>query len=294
MDFDTLWQAALRGSVTGLGSGLLALGLVVTFRSTGVLNLSLGGIASVSAYVLWALWGRGSAPLALALPVALAAGAGLGAAGERVLRPVRGSSIVVKAVASLGLLLVLQGMITLFWGSSERFLPLLVDGSIARDQLVFRNQELLASGLALAAAGAIAWWTRSFPSGTATLAVAEDPDAARLLGIRPTRVAATVWAISGLLAALAGILLSGLTLLNTVEMTLALVTALAAALLAGFTSVGLAVAGAALVGGATSVAASVPELARVGGLIESLGFLAVIAVMVFVRPRRAATRLERA
>jgi branched-subunit amino acid ABC-type transport system permease component len=112
--------------------------------------------------------------------------------------------------------------------------------------------------------------------------------------VRPNRVAAIVWIIAGAIAALAGVLLSGFTVVNTTEMALALVASLAAALLAGFESVPVAVGASAGVGAVTSAAASIPELARISGFVESAGFGAVVLVVLIVRPRQLTAALERA
>jgi branched-subunit amino acid ABC-type transport system permease component len=294
MDAQTLFEAIVRGAVTGLGSGLLAIALVVTFRTTRVLNFALGGIATVCAFTMSTLWGSGDWPLLLALVVVLAMGGALGAAGELAMRPVAGASVVVKAVAALGLLLVAQAVVALVWGPGERFLPLLVTSSIGSRGLRIAHQHLLAAAATIGLASAVVGWTRATRTGTATLALAEDVDAARLLGVRPARVSMIVWALGGTIAALGGVLLSGFTVLNTTEMTLALVAALAAALLAGFESVPLAVLASSGVGSVTAAAASVPELARISGFVESVGFIAVVLVVLIVRPRQLVAALERA
>jgi sulfate-transporting ATPase len=288
MDLSTTLQAALRGAIVGTGNGLLAVAIVLTFRSTGVLNLALGGVASISAFVLWDTWGEGTLPLAAGVVAALAVGAALGLAGEFVLRPLRRATVVVKAVGTLGLLLVLQAGIFFVWGPADRVLPPLMTGSVPLGRVRVGNQQIAVAVLAVVAALALGAWAARRPLGIASLAVGEDTDAARLLGIRPERVAAAVWAASGLLAAVAGIgLTAGVAVLNATEMTLALVASLAAALVAGFERLGVAVAAAAAVGGATAAAASIPEVSRVSGLVESLGFMAVLAV-IFLRPRTAA------
>ncbi|MGH8992757.1 MAG: branched-chain amino acid ABC transporter permease [Acidimicrobiia bacterium] len=287
MDLSTTMEAALRGAVVGTGNGLLALALVLTFRSTGVLNLALGGIASVAAFVLWDLWAAGDLALIVALPLAVAAAVALALAGEVALRPLRKAPVVVKAVATLGLLLVIQAGIFVIWGPADQVLPPLLDGAVAVGDVRIGTQQIITAAIAVAAALALGAWSQRRPLGLASLAVAEDDDAARLLGVRPERVAAAVWGASGILAGMAGVGLSGgLAVLNATEMTLALVTSLAAALLAGFDRLGVAVAAAAAVGGVTAAAASVPGIARTSGMVESLGFLAVLAV-VFLRPRAA-------
>jgi branched-subunit amino acid ABC-type transport system permease component len=210
------------------------------------------------------------------------------------LQPLANATVVVKAVGALGLLLLAQAAVALIWGPGERFLPLLMTGSVGSGGVRLAYQQLLAAGAALVIGAAVVVWTRRTRTGTSTLALAEDVDAARLLGIRPQRINTIVWAIAGGAAALSGVLLSGFTVVNTTEMTLALVAALAAALLAGFESVPIAVAASAGVGAVTAAAASVPELARISGFVESVGFLAVIAVILIVRPRQLAAALERA
>jgi branched-subunit amino acid ABC-type transport system permease component len=290
----TLAQAALRGSVTGLGSGLFAIGLVITFRTTRVLNFALGGIASVGGFTMSTLWAAGPVPVLVALPLVMVLGAVLGAAGEVTLRPLRDATVVVKAMAALGLLLVLQAGVLILWGANQRFLPLLVSGGTGFSQVRLAWQQIAAAAGAVAAGLAITVWTARSASGAASLAVAEDPAAAELLGIRRSRSSLTVWVIAGALAALAGVLLSGFTVLDGDQMTLALAAALAAALLAGFSSVPIAIVAAAGVGAVSAMAASVPSAARVSGLVESLGYLAVLAVIVVVRPRRLARTLARA
>ena len=294
MDAQTLGEAIVRGAITGLGSGLFAIALVLTFRTTRVLNFALAGIASISAFLMSTLWGAGSWPVIPALLVVVALGGVLGAGGEQVFRPLANATVVVKAVAALGLLLVAQAVIALIWGSGERFLPLLVTGSVGSGGLRIAHQHLLVAGASLVVGGGVVAWTRATRTGTATLAIAEDTDAARLLGVRPQRVATIVWAISGASAAIAGVLLSGFTVLNTTEMTLALIAALAAALLAGFESIPLAIGASAGVGAVTAAAASFPELARISGFVESVGFLAVIVVVLVLRPRQLSNLLERA
>jgi branched-subunit amino acid ABC-type transport system permease component len=293
VDLGTTVAAGARGLISGAGYGLLAMAVVLTFRSTGVLNLALGGIASVAAFVLWETWAHGPLPLVVAIIVAVAVAAAMGVAGHVVMRPLERSPVAVKAVVTLGLLLAIQGGIDAVWGPADRFLPLVVRGSVGGGDLRFGRQQLVTAGVAVAVLAALTAWTRRRPLGLATLAVGEDVRAARALGIRPGAVSATVWGISAALAGTAGVLLSGLTVLNGSEMTLALVTALAAALLAGFERLGVAVAAAAGVGALTSAAASLPAVARVDGLVESLGFIAVV-VVVFLRPGRLSDALGRA
>ena len=288
MDLTLTVEAAARGAIVGTGAGLLALAVVLTFRSTGVLNFALGGIASVSAFMVWELWSQGGTPLGLAVLVALALSVGLGLVAERVMRPLASAPVAVRAIATLGLLLLFNGSIVLLWGPADRYLPALSGGAVPIGMVRVGSQEIGLAIVAVLAAVALGVWTRTRPLGMASLAIGEDPAAARLLGVRPSRVTAVVWGLSALLAGMAGIGLSGgQGVLNSTGMTLALVASLAAVLLGGFERLGITVAAAAGVGALTAAVAVVPQAARVSGLVESTGFLVVLAV-VLLRPRRAA------
>jgi branched-subunit amino acid ABC-type transport system permease component len=287
VDLTLTAEAAARGAVVGTGAGLLAVAVVLTFRSTGVLNFALGGIASVSAFTVWDLWTERHAPLAAAVVVALAVSVAIGLVSERVMRLLASAPVAVRAIATLGLLLLIDGTIVFLWGPADRFLPALSSGAVAVGAVRVGSQEIGLAVTAIVAAAALGLWTRTRPLGMASLAIGEDADAARLLGVRPARVTAVVWGLSALLAGLAGIGLSGgQGVLNSTGMTLALVASLAAVLLGGFERLGITVAAAAGVGALTAAVAVVPAAGRVSGLVESTGFLVVLAV-VLLRPRRA-------
>lgn len=287
MDLTLTAEAAARGAVVGTGAGMLALAVVLTFRSTGVLNFALGGVASVSAFVVWELWDQKGTPLLPAVALALAVAVGLGLACERVMRPLASAPVAVRAIATLGLLLLFNGGIVVLWGPADRFLPSLTDGSVPIGSVRVGWQQVALAIVAVLSAAALGIWTRTRPVGMASLAIGEDPAAARLLGVRPARVTAVVWGLSALLAGMAGIGLSGgQGVLNSTGMTLALVASLAAVLLGGFDRLGITVAASAGVGALTAAVAVFPSAARVSGLVESTGFLVVLAV-VLLRPRRA-------
>jgi branched-subunit amino acid ABC-type transport system permease component len=288
VDLTLTVEAAARGAVVGTGAGLLALAVVLTFRSTGVLNFALGGVASVSAFTVWDLWTMRGTPLVAAVVVALGLSVGIGLTAERVMRPMATAPVAVRAIATLGLLLLLDGGIVVLWGPADRFLPALSAGAVPIGSVRVGSQEIGLAVVAIVAAVALGVWTRTRPLGMASLAIGEDPAAARLLGVRPSRVTAVVWGLSALLAGMAGIGLSGgQGVLNSTGMTLALVSSLAAVLLGGFERLGITVAAAAGVGALTAAVAVVPSAARVSGLVESTGFLVVLAV-VLLRPRRSA------
>ena len=281
---DITLQSAVYGALLGVGQGLFAVALILTFRSTGFLNLSIGAVATVSAYVVWDLWAKGSTPLGVAIVVALAVATLLGSVTERVLRPLRASTVVVKLVASLGVMLVVQFLVTTVWGTEERFLPLFISGGMQLGRVPLSWQQIMLAIGTVAAAVALQVWVKRTTTGVASLAVAEDAESARALGIPLGRVSAAVWALSALFAGVAGLGLSSFGILNNTEMTLTMVTALAAALIAGFVNIPLAVVAAAGAGAFTAAVSSISSVSHIAGLKESLGFIVVLAVIV-LRPK---------
>ncbi len=290
---DIALQSAVYGALLGVGQGLFAVALIVTFRSTGFLNLSIGAVATVSAYVVWGLWAKGSVPLGVAMMVALVLATLLGLVTERVLRPLRTPTVVVKLVASLGVMLVVQFLVTAVWGTEESFLPLFISGGMDFGRVPLSWQQIILAIVTVAAAVGLQIWVKRTTTGIASLAVAEDATSARALGIPLGRVAAAVWALSALLAGIAGLGLSSFGILNNTEMTLSMVAALAAALIAGFDNIPLAVVAAAGVGASTAAVSSIAPVSHIAGLKESLGFMVVLAVIV-VRPKSLGQTLGRA
>ncbi|MCM3922461.1 branched-chain amino acid ABC transporter permease/ATP-binding protein [Frankia sp. AiPs1] len=254
----------------GLGSGAvfgaLALGLVVTYRSSGVVNFATGAIALYTAYT-YAFLRRGELLLPIpglpktvsvgsdwglwpALAVSLVIAALLGVLlYVLVFRWLRSAPPVAKAVASIGLLIVFQALLAQRVGTTpvsvKRILPsenyTIGDLRIQGDKLWFALTIVV---LALALAGVF----RFTRFGLATRAAAETEKGALVTGLSPDRIALANWAIGAVVAGLSGILISPIVPLIPVSYTLFIVPALAAALVAGFNSLGLAVGAGLLIG----------------------------------------------
>lgn len=276
-----------RYLIDGLASGfviaLMGLGVVVIYRSTRVLTFAQGAIASFNAYLFFqfsVLWGW---PVAVAFIVAVIAGAGVGAASERVaIAPLRRADPITRTVATLGLVLALQVGMRVIWGGSEQFIPPLVSGTITIGSETVGAQTLLIVGVTAVVTGALALWFRRSLVGLALAATADDPTAASLLGISATRVSIVSWVLASTLGALAGILLTPLLVLNPWQMTFLMVSGYAAALVGGFVSLPLTVAGGVVIG---IVRSAVTGEVSIAGLSETLGFIAVFAVLVLTRAR---------
>ncbi|MFZ2173931.1 MAG: branched-chain amino acid ABC transporter permease/ATP-binding protein [Rhodococcus sp. (in: high G+C Gram-positive bacteria)] len=244
----------------GLGNGAvyaaLGLALVMTFRSSGVVNFSTGAVALYVAYTYGLLrkgellnpvpgmpksLGLGE-PMGVlpAMLISLAIAALLGVLIYAIVfRPLRAAPPVAKAVASIGVMLFVQALLAVRVGTTpvsvKAILPSGVltigDMRIPADRLWFA-----AVILALAVALTLAFrWTRF---GLATRAAAESEKGALVAGLSPERIAFGNWALSTMVAGLSGILIAPIVPLVPVSYTLFIVPALAAALVGNFSAMG--------------------------------------------------------
>ncbi|HVL89709.1 MAG TPA: branched-chain amino acid ABC transporter permease [Actinomycetota bacterium] len=282
-------QYVVNGLAAGFVIGLLALSLVMIYRSTRVLSFAQGVIASLGTYVYYQMQTVWEWHVLIAVPAALVVAAIVGALADLLaMRPLRKADALTRTVATLGIVLVLQVVMRAGWGGQESFVRPIVSGGISAGQFSVGAQELLTAFLAIAAAGLFGLWARTSYRGLGLQAIAEDASAARLLGVDPTRASMLAWSIGAVLAALAGILVTPTLVLNPLQMTLIMVTAFGAALLGGFTSLPMALGGGVLIGVVQSVATG---YINVSGVSEAFGFIAVFAVLVLARGKRGAVAL---
>jgi len=253
---------ALQFAILGLGAGaaytLLAQGLVLIYRGSGIVNFAHGSIAMfVSFFCFLTLVDKHGWPVEAAIPVALLLGALLGVVIQNgILRFMGATAPIVRLVATLGVLIVLQGVAgQRLWDTDfhqvDRFLPTRnytlnewfgFEGDLGR--VVVQQDRLILVGIAIALTIGLWAFTRFTRIGLAISASAENERAVSALGWSPNLLASVTWAIGGAMAGLAGILLApnaGLSL--TVFTIVVTVSALAVALVGGFKSFPLTLAG---------------------------------------------------
>ena len=243
-------QEILLFILLGLGSGALiagiSLGVVLSYRGSGVINLSVGGLAMLGGYAYWSLnTGKiATLPTWACLVLSLLFVTVVGAVTEfAVYRPMRNSAPLAKLVASLGVLLVLQAAMLLAFGITQQPEPGILPQNVVHifGTVIPVNRFILTGMVIVAAAvlAAVYKWTRF---GLATRAAAENEVAAMLGGLSPNTVSLINTLASALLAGAVGILAASITQLDPQTLPLQIIPALAAALLASFTSFGIACA----------------------------------------------------
>lgn len=236
------YDLTLAGLSVGSAAALTGIGLVVTYRATGVFNLAHGAIAMVTAYVLRELvvvHGWPLAPSAAFSLLVVAPGIGL-ALDRAVFRPLaaREAGPAETLVATLGVFVLLVGAAYLAWGGDARGdAPVIVPED---------PWAQLAAVAALAGAvGAVTRWTRF---GTRLRAVVDDRRLAVLGGIDADRVAAAGWAFGAFTAGLGGVLLAPYLRLDPYGLSLLVMETMAVAVAAGMRSLPVAVGVALAVG----------------------------------------------
>jgi branched-chain amino acid transport system permease protein len=274
-----LLEVLIGGLLAGIMYSMVAIGFVLIFKASGVFNFAQGSMVLFAALTYVSLVERGLSPW-VALPLTLAAMLLLGVAIERlVLRRLINRSPMTLFMATLGLSVIIEGASQALWGAQVHGLELGVPDLPITFADVFISQfDLFAAATAAVMVIVLGLIVSRTRLGIALRAVADDPLAALSIGISLPRVWGAVWAISGVVALVAGLLWGART---GVQFSLSLVVlkALPVLIIGGFTSVpGTIVAG--LIVGASEKLAEVYVGSLVGGGIEgwfpyvlALGFL---------------------
>lgn len=269
------YELTLAGLAVGSAAALTGIGLVVTYRATGVLNLAHGAVAMVCAYVLRGLVVDQGWPLPVAALVTLLVVApALGLALDRgVFRPLalRGSNPAQTLVATIGVFVLLVGGAVLLWGPGARDDAPVLLGDDPWAQL--------AAVLALACAvGAVTRWTRF---GRELRAVVDNRPLAVLAGIDADRVAAAGWAFGSFTAGLTGVLLAPYVRLDPYGMPLLVVEVIAVAVIARMRSLPVAIGAALAIGVAQAQLTRLHPEGWAGPLLQAVGAnLFVVALLV--------------
>jgi branched-chain amino acid transport system permease protein len=262
------WHEFQPFIVTGLALGgvyaLSGVGMVVLYRTTGVLNLAFGAVGAMGALIAWQLinengWAQGPAYLVCVLfggVVTLAYGLIFGP-------PLAGRDPLVKATATLGLALILLGAMSWIWSDKARsmILPTSTENFQVGDVLVNYTQVLgLVFGVVVAVGTLL--FLRFTKLGTAMRGLANDREITATLGVPVRRVEASAWFVSGLISGVAGLLLSNLVGLDAATLTFLVISALAAALIARLSSVLVTLVAGLVVGLVTALATPILSISE--------------------------------
>jgi len=208
-----LIQLTIYGLANGALLALAALGFVLIYKASGVVNFAQGKFLSVGAYALYAGHVLLHLPLLLAALFSLLVAVLLGAAVERlVLRRLIGEAPIVLVMVTIGLSAALEAVVQVSFGTTPREMPrLLPTGTLELAGAVIPLNRLLAIALAAFVLGGFTLLFRYSRHGVAMRAVADDQQAALLQGISVSHIFALAWALGAVSALIGGVLLADLT-----------------------------------------------------------------------------------
>lgn len=283
--FDYLFflEVLTGGLLSGVMYSLVAIGFVLIYKTSGVLNFAQGALLLFAALTFVSLVERGwSFPAAFVATLALMVLIGL-AVERTVLRPLVNKPPITLFMATLGLSYIIEGLAQLLWGTQVHELDLgIQDVPLELSGVLISRFDLFAAAVAGLLVAALALFFRYTRTGLAFRAVADDQFAALAVGLRLPRIWATVWAASGLIALVAGLLWGAR---SGVQFSLSLVVlkAFPVLVLGGFDSIAGAIVGG-LVVGAGEKLAEVYFGEYLGGGIESWFAYVLALVFLLVRP----------
>jgi branched-chain amino acid transport system permease protein len=237
------WQDFQPFIVTGLALGgvyaLSGVGMVVLYQTTGVLNLAFGAVGAMGAFIAWELVNKTSIPAGVAYAICVLFGGLLTLAyGMLFGPPLASREPLVRATATLGLALILLGMMAWIWSDKARSQTLPTsNGGFMIGQVQVTWTQVIALGFGIVVSAITLVSLRFTKIGTAMRGLANDREITATLGVPVRRVEAVAWFGSGLISGVAGLLLSDLVGLDASTLTFLVISALAAALIARLRSV---------------------------------------------------------
>ena len=292
------WQDEQPFLVTGLALGgvyaLSGVGMIVLFRTTGVLNLSFGAVGAFGALIAWQLINQSHVNQWLAYLVCVLFGGVITLAYGMVFgRALADRDPLVKTTATLGLTLILLGVMDLLWtsnGGASRSISLPTDNHgfmVGEIQVTTTDVIALAVGIVITVATTL--FLRYAKLGTAMRAMANDREITATLGVPVRRVEASAWFGCGIVAGISGILLADLVALDATTLTFLVISSLAAALIARLSSIWITFVAAIVIG---VVDAGVTPITSLTNYRDMTPFVLAAIALLFLNRKRTLS-LER-
>jgi ABC-type branched-subunit amino acid transport system ATPase component/ABC-type branched-subunit amino acid transport system permease subunit len=261
---------------------IFALGIVVIFRASRVLNLAHGAMAAAPAYLYYQLATRWHLPVVVALAIGVSGGASLGYAVERIfvrpLRRVSPTAQTVGTVAAFGLIIAV--LAKAFGTLALQPAPVFPDAIVPVGSASLRSGAIGLFGVGVVVALALYCLFRFTDVGLAMRAAADNRRAAALMGVDPQRTTTIAWILGGATAGVAGILLAAATNLEPYTLSLQALPGFVTVLIGGLESMLGAIAGGAVVGAVIGLVPILPGIGRSPGAPQLMLMLLAFVVMV--------------
>lgn len=276
-------ETIISGIMVGSLYSLVALGVVIIYKSTHVFNFAQGEILMLGSFVCWTLLVQVGLPVWITTALVLAFAFALGAVIERlIMRPMVGQAILSMVIVTLALAAFFSGVGNLFWGTKDYYLlpQIMSTNPIGFFGINLSRQYVAAFLLSLFLFGVFGVFFRYTKWGLEMQAVASDHQAARATGISTKMVFGLSWIIAGIVSTCAGVLLgtiSGITL----DLPVVAVKAFPVIILAGLESIGGVMVAGPLVGILEQLSGRYLDPVVGGGAMDVAPFVILILILVF-------------
>lgn len=283
MDF--LLQLLVSGVVTGGIYALIAIGFVVVYKATGVINFATGELMMLGAFFAWTAMTAARLPFAAALVLAALASAAVGAAVERVvLRPLLGQRAISVIMVTIGLSSVFRGLAQIVWSGEYRsFPPIFPRRPVTLGPVVLPSRQAWPFLIALAAIALLAALFRFTRTGTAMRATAADQATAFGMGIDIRRMFSFSWVLAAVTAALAGIVIGTIGGISP-QLGAVGLRIFPVVILGGLDSVGGALVGGVVMGVLENLAGGYLDPLFPGAGVKDVVPFAALVLILMVRP----------
>jgi branched-chain amino acid transport system permease protein len=277
-----LGQLIVSGLAVGFCYALMALAMVIIYKTSEVLNFAQGEMAMISSFIAFVLLDTYQLSFPLGLFLTLLFAAALGVFLEFVfLRPAKDPTVIGLIIITLGFEMILMGFAGWKWGPDQRSMPFPISGFETYNfyGLVISKVNFWTIIICLVLIAFLFLFFQYSKLGTAMRATQQNRLVARLMGIRTKRIFSFTWALSSLIGAVAGMFIAALTVLDPPMMMDPLMKAFAAAVLGGMTSLPGAALGGAILGVVENLFGGYVSLP-----FKSVVAFAIIVLMLCIRP----------
>ena len=276
-------QDVVGGFAVGAIYGLVALALVLIYRSTGILNFAQGELATFTTFISWSIIVGLGVPYWLGFIATLAIAAVIGlVVYVLTILPVQHASEFTVVMITFGLFEVFNGMSSSIWNQNTRSFPTPFSGSPIHLFGAFISQANLGIFIvSVAVMLALVVLFRFSKLGRGLRAAAQNPTAARLVGVKVNAMYAVGWMLASMVGAIAGMLIASVLFLNSSMMLNVLIFAFLAGILGGLNSPLGAVVGGLAVGIVDNIAGTISVI---GSALETPVVLVLIVIVLLVRP----------
>lgn len=268
----------ILGLSTGATYSLVAIGLVMMYKVSGVMNFAYANMGMFVTYLIWWLATGAGVNLYVSIAIGIAFAAVMGVVVERYgLRPIRHLSHASMLIVTFGILMILEGLAMQIWGTDYKAFPELVTGApyVFRGDFgifVLRRQDILIFSILIAVSIALLIFTRYTKFGIAVRAVSENEETAGYMGINVGSVLAFSWGVGASMAAVVGIVAAPKVFVSPTMLTYYQIQGFTAAVLGGFETFTGAVFGGLILG----------VIEKLVGNYISEGFKATISLVIII------------